>query len=177
MVRVRFVSVANRREGDISLTVDGAFEVVFVTGDIGLLPVAEGHLEHANGIGARVTGEAVFLVGGNPDLVAGTVRANGSSHLDDGTVVEDDPQFGATGVRLQAQALARQHGHETDRAIAIVCVLFERAPGTLDKSDGWLFCRNSFGNVVDHKLLFVDWVGNELFVAATLPCFRVVAAR
>jgi hypothetical protein len=49
-------------------------------------------------------GETVFGVGGNPDFVAGVRVQDLLAYLHLAAVVEHDPQFGAAGVRLEAEA-------------------------------------------------------------------------
>jgi hypothetical protein len=52
-----------------------------------------------------------------------------------------NPQLGAAGVRLQAEALACLDGHQADGDILVEGVLFEGTPGTFGESDRWLLCR------------------------------------
>lgn len=134
-----------------SFAVRSPLEIVFITRDVGLLPIAEGDLEDAHGTGTGIAGKSVLLVCGNPDLIAGAAFLHAGANLHDSPVIEHDPQLCPARVRLQAEPLTRKNGHQAHRAILIERVLFEGSPRTLDEGDGRFLRRNGFGDVVAHS--------------------------
>jgi len=111
-----------------------ALVIVGVASDVRLLPVAKGDFEHTHSLVAAAT-QPVLFIGTNPDFVACLANAFGFTDLHEGVVIDYDPQLCAGRVRLQAQALARQHSHQADGALAVKGVLLERAPRTGDDGD------------------------------------------
>lgn len=98
--------------------------VVGVAFDILLLPVAKRDFEHPYGF-VLARAEPVLLVGFNPDFFAGLADTLVVAHLDHRTVVDDDPEFSAPGVRLKTQALPGQDGHQANGAILVMGELLE----------------------------------------------------
>jgi hypothetical protein len=105
-------------------------EVIGKPRNIGLLPIAESHLNHTYGFVPRAT-QTVLFVSSNPYLLTRLTGLLGFADLDHSAVIDDDPQLGAAGMGLEAQPLPRQNGHQADRARLIMSVLFKRTPWTL----------------------------------------------
>jgi hypothetical protein len=101
-----------------------------ISGNVLLLPIAKGDFQDANrGSGAA---ETVFAIGWNPQLVTGFGIMHGLADLHGGAIVENDPQFSATGMRLQAEPLAGLDHHQTHGDFLIVGVLLEGSPWSFD---------------------------------------------
>ena len=68
----------------------------------------------------------------NPDLIAG-FRFNGCRiYFDQRPIVQDNPQFGAGGMRLQAEPLPRRDRHQTCCHVFVIGVLQKAGPGADD---------------------------------------------
>ncbi len=104
--------------------------IVVVAGDVFLLPVPERNLENPDfraGAGEAVTGAC-----GNPDLITLSRAEDVIIDLHFGTRIKHDPEFGAAGMRLEAEALPGFDGHEAHCHFPVVGVLAEGAPGARD---------------------------------------------
>lgn len=85
---------------DDSVSLFRASEIVFVAGDVGLLPVAKRNLKHAARFVAHAA-QAVLFVGRNPDFLPLLTLPNLVSNLYLRPLIHHNPQLGAAGVALQ----------------------------------------------------------------------------
>src|SRR5436190_17797280 len=93
----------------------------------------------------------MLFIGSDPDLLAGVTSPLRFAHLDLRPIVDHDPKFGPSSVRLQAEPLPGLHDHQAHRTVAIVRKLLERPPRSFDCCHWRLLSGYGFIEVVHHN--------------------------
>src|SRR5258708_5154968 len=93
----------------------------------------------------------MFALGGTPYLIASTRMNYLVTDLDSCSIIQDNPQFRACGMRLQAETLSRLNHHQRYRYFLVMSELLEISPGAGNQLDWWFLAWNWLGYIIFHQ--------------------------
>src|SRR5260221_10067594 len=93
----------------------------------------------------------MFAMGGNPYLIASTRMNYLVTDLDSCSIIQNNPQFRACGMRLQAETLSRLNHHQRYRYFLIMSELLEISPGAGNQLDWWVLVWDLLCFIICHQ--------------------------